>query len=92
MNDANRPDALRSLATRLIVLDKVELLSMWSQGLPRLAQRSRADLLADLGALAPVIKRLGGIKVLDAIDEFDRKRRPLVALIRKSLAGASALG
>jgi hypothetical protein len=52
--------ALTALPPRLAELSRRALYPLWDKTLPRLARRTRPDLLADLGALVPVIHALGG--------------------------------
>jgi hypothetical protein len=55
-----RAEALTALAPRLAELPRPALYPLWDETLPRLARRTRRDLLMDLGALVPVIHALGG--------------------------------
>jgi hypothetical protein len=59
-SEGPRSEALAALALHLATRPASPLYSLWSQTLPVLASRTRKDLLADLGALVPVILRLGG--------------------------------
>jgi hypothetical protein len=56
----DRAKALTALAPRLAELPRPVLYPPWDETLPRLARRTRPDLLTDLRALVPVIHALGG--------------------------------
>ena len=60
----NRSKTLAVLAPALAALPPAVAYNTFTTLLPSLAQRSRADLLADLAALAPVLRTLGGQDVV----------------------------
>jgi hypothetical protein len=75
-HDLARAYALQALAPRLAALPRSQVLPLWEDTLRLSATRSRRDLLADLGALAPVLAKLGGSEALDeacrAIEDVGR--------------------
>jgi hypothetical protein len=62
-----RLDALVRLAPRLSAQSPGALYPLWRQTLPILANRTRSNLLSDLGALLPIILRLGGAQAAAAL-------------------------
>ncbi|MBS0554614.1 MAG: hypothetical protein JSS47_19135, partial [Proteobacteria bacterium] len=74
---APRATALAAVAARLRSLSVEALYPLWRQRmLPRLATRSREELVSDLAALAPALGRLGGADALkqlcQGIDDVTR--------------------
>jgi len=61
----DRIKALVALALRLAKVPQSRLLPLWEEILGIAATCSRSDLLADLSALAPVIRTLGGPEAID---------------------------
>jgi hypothetical protein len=59
-NERTTAHVLSVLFPRLAELPRPALYPRWDETLPLLARRTRPDLLADLGALVPVIHALGG--------------------------------
>lgn len=68
----DRARTLRELAPRLIELERHALYETWERALPRLALNTRAEFLADLGALAPVLAHLGGVQAIAEVSEAVR--------------------
>ena len=64
-NEYDRAGVLAKIAPRMSELSPSELYPLWQENLHVLAQRTRKDLLSDLGALAPVILALGGPEALE---------------------------
>ena len=62
-----RAKVLSKLASHLVNLPFTTLYTLWCETLLILATRRRSDLLADIGALSPVIVKLGGDKVIREI-------------------------
>ncbi len=60
----DRARALAALAPHLAALPRPALSPLWDETLPRLARRTRRDVLADLRALAPVLFALGGAEAV----------------------------
>jgi hypothetical protein len=58
--------ALAVLAPCLAALPRSQVLPLWEETLCLSTTRSRRDVLADLGALAPVIASLGGSEAIEA--------------------------
>ena len=71
-----RASTLRAIANDIADYCERNGSQLWVETLKRLCARSREDLLQDLGALSPVIARLGGanavIEVAHAIDDVGR--------------------
>lgn len=71
-----RAQALSALAPRLAQLPRDELRAAWRELSSAFAQRSRADLLSDIGALVPAIMAQGAKEeadaIVDAIDDVGR--------------------
>lgn len=63
----SRTEMLNILAPYIAEVNPVTLYSLWFSTLHTLARRSRKDLLADFGALTPVIVSLGGGEALEEI-------------------------
>jgi hypothetical protein len=76
-NTSDRVDALAGLAPN--VAAKVQwhrLCAFWQDAFPSTQTRSRADLLAQLGALAPVLSAVGGVgAVVEAVSAVDDAAR-----------------
>lgn len=72
----DRADVLRQIAPQLVELEPEDLYHLWGKALAALASNTRAEFLVDLGALAPVLDRLGGpeavVGVRDAIRDTGR--------------------
>ncbi len=65
-DDKHRSKALATLAPQLAVLSSAtRILREPREALPILAERTRKQLLADLGALVPVIEALGGAEAVE---------------------------
>jgi hypothetical protein len=62
-----RAAALHSLTPHLARLPCLTLVGLWEASLPVLAQRPRRELLADLRAMVPVIRALGGQAALQEV-------------------------
>lgn len=71
-----RPALLRSLAAQLETMPLDRMYELWNRTLHSLAAHTRPELLADLGALAPLIARLGGT---EAVKE---SRRTICEVVR----------
>ena len=59
-----RARALAALAPKLAKLIRAQVLPLWEETLRFSSTHSRADLLADLDALAPIIAALGGAEAI----------------------------
>lgn len=74
--DVDRVKDLAGLAVQLVELPDGAAYAMWDEMLPPLAGRGRRELLADLGALAPFLARLGGpaaiAETFTAVEEVGR--------------------
>jgi len=60
----DRARALAALAPKLAKLNRGKLLPLWEKTLRFSSTHSRADLLADLDAVAPIIAALGGAEAI----------------------------
>jgi hypothetical protein len=64
-NDADRRAVLHVLPPAARSIPVSELYQAWSEAMQILAHRSRSDFLRDLGALLPLVARLGGHEALE---------------------------
>ena len=63
-DESSRAQVLTELARRLAELPCLNIYLLWQETLPMIATRSRAQFLADLLALEPVLSSLGGEQAL----------------------------
>ncbi len=63
-DESYRAQALAALAPKLAKLNRGKLLPLWEETLRFSSTHSRADLLADFDALAPIIAALGGAEAI----------------------------
>ncbi len=63
-DESHRAQALAALAPKLAKLNRGKLLPLWEETLRFSSTHSRADLLADFDALAPIIAALGGAEAI----------------------------
>ncbi|MDQ7028703.1 MAG: hypothetical protein Q9O62_02445 [Ardenticatenia bacterium] len=75
-----RAEVLAGLAPRLAQRPREQLYPLWQETLHMLAARTRRDLLADLGALEPVIAALGGAEAVEETFRANPGRGRLVAV------------